>query len=276
MANAFGTLMNHGVHMAPRFILETKDVNGEVISRAPKKPKPQNVALKPEIADQVVKAMSGVTKPGGTAKAAAQEFLVYGKTGTTNDSVDAWFIGCAYSPQNICIATWMGYEDQNCKGIGNGACGGMLGVHGVPQVYGGTLPAQDLHPQLPDPARDPGQPARGTAGHRALDRPDGPGLADRGRPACRDQGAAPTQPLAASAGGRHDGAEPGRAQSAAAGEPGAAPTAGPGAVPDPAAARVLAERLPPEERVTTVGDCGGGRCRLADLRRARRSSGPGG
>lgn len=143
MGNAFGTLLNHGEHMAPRYITETRDASGAVLDKAPAKPQPQNRAMPADIADQVVTAMSGVTKPGGTAPAAAQDFLVYGKTGTTDDSTDAWFIGCSYSPQNLCIATWMGYDDQNsCKGISDGACGGMKGIEGVPQVYGGTLPAK--------------------------------------------------------------------------------------------------------------------------------------
>ena len=142
MANAFGTLMNHGVHLAPRYLLETRDPAGKVVEKAPDKPQSLNQAMPADIADKVVEAMSKVTKPGGTATSVQRDFLVYGKTGTTNDSVDAWFIGCAYSPQNLCIATWMGFEDQNCKGIANGACGGMLGIEGVKQVYGGTLPAK--------------------------------------------------------------------------------------------------------------------------------------
>ena len=35
----------------------------------------------------------------------------------------------------------MGYDRQTCTGVVGRACGGMLGVHGVKQVFGGTLPA---------------------------------------------------------------------------------------------------------------------------------------
>ena len=142
MANAFGTLMNHGVHMKPRFVRAIKTAEGSVVEEAPEKPKPVRRAMPADVADRVVEAMSGVTQPGGTARSARQDFVVYGKTGTTNDSVDAWFIGCARSPQNLCIATWMGYEDQSCKGVEGRNCGGMKNVNGVEQVYGGTLPAQ--------------------------------------------------------------------------------------------------------------------------------------
>jgi membrane peptidoglycan carboxypeptidase len=142
MANAFGTLMNDGLHVAPRYVLDSRTADGAVLERAPEQPETVRRALPEEIADQVVEAMSGVTAPGGTARRARQDFPVYGKTGTTNDSTDAWFIGCAREPHNLCIATWMGYEDQTCDGVQGRACGGMKNVNGERQVYGGTLPAE--------------------------------------------------------------------------------------------------------------------------------------
>ena len=140
MANAYGTLMNRGVHSAPRFIVETRDADGSLITEGPGPAKP-NRAMATDVADRVVEAMSGVAVRGGTAQRARQAFTVFGKTGTTNDSTDAWFIGCAQAPQHLCVATWMGFDRQNCKGVVGRACGGMKGINGVKQVYGGTLPA---------------------------------------------------------------------------------------------------------------------------------------
>jgi len=140
MANAYGTLMNRGVHSAPRFIVETRDADGSLITEGPGPAKP-NRAMATDVADRVVEAMSGVAVRGGTAQRARQAFTVFGKTGTTNDSTDAWFIGCAQAPQHLCVATWMGFDRQSCKGVVGSACGGMKGIHGVKQVYGGTLPA---------------------------------------------------------------------------------------------------------------------------------------
>ena len=140
MANAYGTLMNRGVHSAPRFIVETRDADGSLITEGPGPAKP-NRAMSTDVADRVVEAMSGVAVRGGTAQRARQAFTVFGKTGTTNDSTDAWFIGCAQAPQHLCVATWMGFDRQSCKGVVGGACGGMKGINGVEQVYGGTLPA---------------------------------------------------------------------------------------------------------------------------------------
>lgn len=140
MANAFGTLINGGVRVPPRFLLETRNAAGGVVQPAAA---PQgNRVLPQDIAGQVVDAMSGVTADAGTAPAARQPFPVYGKTGTTDNSVDAWFIGCVKDPYNLCLATWMGFEDQSCDGVKGSACGGMLNVQGVRPVYGGTLPAR--------------------------------------------------------------------------------------------------------------------------------------
>ena len=155
MANAYATLLNGGVRTAPRYVLETRAADGSLVSREPDDPEPVRRALDGGVADSVVEAMSGVTQRGGTARAARQDFPVFGKTGTTNDSTDAWFIGCARDPHHVCIAVWMGYDDQTCDGVATRACGGMKNVHGVDQVYGGTLPAEifDRTFELLDEAR---------------------------------------------------------------------------------------------------------------------------
>ncbi|MCW2605544.1 MAG: pbpF 1, partial [Frankiales bacterium] len=146
MANAYGTLANHGVHVPPRFFTEIRRAGdpgtpAQVVDTAPAKPQGERV-LPVDVADRVVSAMRDVVTRG-TGRDAARDFEVFGKTGTTNDSTDAWWVGCARSPQNICIAVWMGYEDITCKGVQDSrACGGMKNVNGVPQVYGGTLPAR--------------------------------------------------------------------------------------------------------------------------------------
>jgi membrane peptidoglycan carboxypeptidase len=140
MANAYGTLVNGGARVAPRFVLETRNEAGAVVQTASE---PRGAEVLPrDVADRVTEAMSGVTAPGGTAQRARQPFTVYGKTGTTNDSVDAWFIGCVRDPHFVCVAVWMGFEDQTCDGVQGRSCGGMQGVKGLRQVYGGTLPAE--------------------------------------------------------------------------------------------------------------------------------------
>ncbi len=144
LANAYATLMNHGVRLPPRLFTEVRaggpGGSGQVVERAPGAPDGSR-ALDAASADKVVEAMSAVATPQGTAPAAAQPFTVYGKTGNTPDSTDAWFVGCSKEPQDLCVAVWMGYEEQTCAGV-RGPCGDMLDVHGVPRVSGGTLPAR--------------------------------------------------------------------------------------------------------------------------------------
>lgn len=139
VATAYSTLVDHGIRHAPRSVLDIRAgaggaQNGELIYRATGQPKGKQV-IDPTYADAVTKAMAGVVNQG-TATAARQPFTVYGKTGTTNDYTNAWFVGC--TPQ-LCIATWMGYDKQY---LGPDSPHSMVGVEGVSRVYGGTLPAQ--------------------------------------------------------------------------------------------------------------------------------------
>lgn len=146
-AVAFGTLANGGTHVSPRSYTEirtgaTSTDPGELLTRPA--PKPGQRVMPKTVADDVVTAMTDVVRYG-TATTARQPFPVFGKTGTTNDSTDAWFTGCIPS-QRICVATWMGYEDIVCQGtsthVVGPACGGMKNLHGFRQVFGGTLPAR--------------------------------------------------------------------------------------------------------------------------------------
>lgn len=145
LATAYATLLNHGVRVQPRLSTAIRAGGsgadpGQLVQQAPAAPEGPRV-LAADVADQVVQAMSEVATRHGTAPAAAQPFTVYGKTGTTDDSTNAWFVGCSTQPQSLCVAIWMGYEEQTCTGV-EGPCGGMHDVEGVQQVDGGTLPAQ--------------------------------------------------------------------------------------------------------------------------------------
>jgi penicillin-binding protein 1A len=147
-AVAYGTFANDGVHVAPRPFSEIRigasgTDPGEVVVTRP--PASGARVMSASVAGDVVKAMTDVVQHG-TGRAARQPFPVFGKTGTTNDSTDAWFTGCI-PDQRICIATWMGYDRSSCA-LGDpdlkivGPCGGMKNLHGFRQVYGGTLPAK--------------------------------------------------------------------------------------------------------------------------------------
>jgi penicillin-binding protein 1A len=147
-AVAYGTLANGGVHLTPRTFTEIRsgasgtDV-GQVIEEAV--PSAARRVMPATVAGDVVKAMTDVVT-NGTGGAAAQPFTVFGKTGTTNDSTDAWFTGCI-PDQHLCVASWMGFEYTQCASstthVVGTSCGGMHDLGGVKgQIFGGTLPAQ--------------------------------------------------------------------------------------------------------------------------------------
>ena len=151
-AVAYGTLANGGVHVSPRSFTEIRTgaagTNpGQVLFTT--KPSGLSRVVSSKVADQVVSALKDVVAFGTATSVQAAGVPVFGKTGTTNNSTDAWFTGCVPS-MHVCIASWMGYEYTTCTlGSGatlqhvDGACGGMHDLGGVSgQIYGGTLPAR--------------------------------------------------------------------------------------------------------------------------------------
>ncbi len=124
MASAYATLANGGVHIEPTIILRIRDANGAIIWEA----KPQTTqALSPGVAYDATRVLVGNVQ-GGTGTRAAIGRPAAGKTGTTSDWTDAWFVG--YTP-NLSTAVWMGDPDAQVP---------MTNVHGV-RVTGGSFPA---------------------------------------------------------------------------------------------------------------------------------------
>jgi penicillin-binding protein 1A len=68
--------------------------------------------------------LKGVTQRGTAASAARLKLHIAGKTGTTNDFTDAWFIGCT---PRYTIGVWIG-NDQKTQTIGKGADGARVAL----------------------------------------------------------------------------------------------------------------------------------------------------
>jgi penicillin-binding protein 1A len=80
--------------------------------------------ISPRTARSMIRMMRAVVAPGGTgAAAAALNHPVAGKTGTTSDYADAWFIG--YSPSITC-GVWVGYDNRTP--LGKGETGGITAL----------------------------------------------------------------------------------------------------------------------------------------------------
>jgi penicillin-binding protein 1A len=127
MTNAYSTLADHGVYHRANPLLEVDRGNGDSIDdKLASNPKQR---LNPNIANEVTYALRYVVTGGTGYTANIPGYYIYGKTGTAQDNVDAWF--CGYT-QEISTCVWVGYPDDERP---------LEYVEGVPSVYGGTIPA---------------------------------------------------------------------------------------------------------------------------------------
>jgi penicillin-binding protein 1A len=125
MAAAYGTLANGGTAIEPTTIRSVETPDGQV-NRPRQRVTPG--VLAPGNAYLLTKALEQVIERG-TGTAASLGRPAAGKTGTTNDYGDAWFVG--YTP-DLVTAVWVGYPQGRIP---------MTSVHGI-HVVGGSLPAQ--------------------------------------------------------------------------------------------------------------------------------------
>ena len=115
MTNAVATLAAGGIAMAPRFI--------EAIDGKPTPATQGNQVLRPEVAYVVTNMMESVVKEGTAYKAAALKIPIAGKTGTSNESRDTWFV--AFTP-DYAFGVWIGYDDN--QPLGKKETGGTTAV----------------------------------------------------------------------------------------------------------------------------------------------------
>ena len=150
MASAYGTLADNGVHAVPRSTSKVTDANGNVIDEG----KPEtNTVLDPKVAAQITSILEKVVS-SGTGRGASIGRTQAGKTGTTEDYADAWFVG--YTP-DLVTAVWVGYPQ------------GRISMSGM---TGGSLPASiwssfmekalDGVPPTPFPTEEAGAPSNPT------------------------------------------------------------------------------------------------------------------
>lgn len=125
MASAYGTFANKGVHVKPTAIVKILDRDGNVLEDAStlEKEKTKTRVMSEREAYEMTTMLEGVIDHG-TGTAAAIGRPAAGKTGTTDDNKDAWFVG--YTP-DIVTAVWIGDD---------------TGSHSLGEIYGGTIPAE--------------------------------------------------------------------------------------------------------------------------------------
>ncbi|MEX1178641.1 MAG: transglycosylase domain-containing protein [Nitriliruptor sp.] len=160
MASAFGTFANDGILCPARSITEVRDIDGTVLPdpdevvvvsgqpRTPRRPTDEVLAarseaasdrdadgchgvVEPRVARQVTAALEDVVARG-TGRAADIGRPQGGKTGTTTDAKDAWFVGI--TPE-LSLAVWIGDPGTD------GRVDGLTDLLGLSEVTGGSLPA---------------------------------------------------------------------------------------------------------------------------------------
>jgi len=125
ITRAFGTLMNKGKRFNPYFITRIEDVYGNILEEN----NPSLVqVLDPNVAKMTTYAMTYVVCCGTASNSSAygwdnSRIPAAGKTGTTDDYKDTWFIG--FSPYMV-VGVWVGYD--SLRVIFHGATGSELAV----------------------------------------------------------------------------------------------------------------------------------------------------
>jgi penicillin-binding protein 1A len=126
MAGAYSVFANGGYKVSPYIISRVTDADGKVLSQAePDKAGVEaNRVIDERNAFLMDSMLKDVVKHGTATKALVLKRTdIAGKTGTTNDSVDAWFAG--YMPKIVGIA-WIGFDQP--KNLGNRETGGGVAL----------------------------------------------------------------------------------------------------------------------------------------------------
>lgn len=162
LAAAYGTLANDGLRCPTHAVAEVRDADGRRVELGdgevvltpghPRTPRtvdpallddrpdpladrdesPCHAVVEARTAREVTEALVAAVTDGTGRDASLGDRPVAGKTGTTTDLKDAWFVG--YTPQLV-VAVWVGDPGRE------GPVQELRNVAGVPQVFGGTLPA---------------------------------------------------------------------------------------------------------------------------------------
>jgi len=110
--SAFSVFPDDGVRVMPRYITKVTDRDGRILE--------ENYAeVKDVVSAQTARVMTSmlreVVQHGTAIRANSMQLPLAGKTGTTNDFTDAWFVG--FSPSMTC-GVWIGYDEKKSLGAG--------------------------------------------------------------------------------------------------------------------------------------------------------------
>jgi penicillin-binding protein 1A len=137
MANAFTTLAAGGKYAPPRFIESINGAEAEGVEPV--------AVLEPEVAYVTLDMMRSVVEAGTGGMARKVGVPIAGKTGTSNDSRDVWFVGA--TPDYV-IGVWVGHDDN--RPLGGKETGGTTAV----PIFVDVAKSMNLKPKaFPRPAK---------------------------------------------------------------------------------------------------------------------------
>ena len=165
VTSAFSVFPNQGVRMRPSLVDQIIDRDGNVLEA--NRPAPVD-AIRADTAYVLTSLLQGVVLRGTAARAASLGWPLGGKTGTTNDYTDAWFIG--FDP-DITVGVWIGLDQK--KPLGPAETGSVAAL----PIWIDFMKAWiDGRPQRPE------FPAPGNILFVAVDRASGGPAADMSAP----------------------------------------------------------------------------------------------
>ena len=125
LTNMYAVIWNDGQSVRPYSITKITRADGTILyARNPSDP---IQILQPQTVSFMTDLLADVVAPGGTGHRAAAPGVLGGKTGTSNDNRDAWFIGAT---DKYVVGVWVGNDDFSSMGT---------------KVTGGTIPAEIFH-----------------------------------------------------------------------------------------------------------------------------------
>ena len=122
LTNIYAVIWNNGYSVRPYSITKITDISGRAIYE--RNPSDPITILQPHTVESMTKLLSDVVAPGGTGGRARADGVLGGKTGTSNENRDAWFIGATH---DMVVGVWMGNDDYTPMDS---------------KMTGGTIPAE--------------------------------------------------------------------------------------------------------------------------------------
>ena len=129
MANAYATFASGGKYCKPIAIDQILDASGTSMA-VPSADCTQ--VMDQGTADETAKTLRATSEPGGTAKDAVFGRPIAGKTGTTDEAENTWFVG--FTPQ-LSTAVWIGDATESGRSLVGRTIGGVY----FPKIYGSDL-----------------------------------------------------------------------------------------------------------------------------------------